>query len=227
MLRISKKNYFSDKFKEHSSNTRLTWKVINQLLNKQITTSRLPSEFSEGDKTYDDPYDISCGLNNFFAQVGPSLAKNIKSSSDNPLDYIQGNFPPLYQFDKTDPVEVLEIIGKLMLSSAGHDDIGASLIKSVSSSIINPLTHILNLSLQTGHVPKDMKIAKVIPIFKSGDTKSFNNYRPISVLPCFSKILEKIVYKRMTAHLIKHSILYKHQYGFRQNHSTDGSTTSC
>ena len=72
-----------------------------------------------------------------------------------------------------------------------------------------------------GSVPKDLKIAKVIPFHKSGDTRCFNNYRPISILPCFSKILEKLVYKRILAHLNKHSILYEHQYGFRTNHSTD------
>ena len=114
-----------------------------------------------------------------------------------------------------------EIIGKLKLSAPGHDDIGASLIKHVSSSILEPLTYIFNLSLQKGCVPKDLKIAKVIPFYKTGDQKSFNNYRPISVLPCFSKILEKIVYKRMLLHLNKQHIFYRHQYGFRENHSTD------
>lgn len=70
-------------------------------------------------------------------------------------------------------------------------------------------------------MPIDLKIAKVIPLYKNGDPKAFNNYRPISILPCFSKILEKLVYKRMLSHLNTHSILFKHQYGFRENHSTD------
>ena len=116
---------------------------------------------------------------------------------------------------------MLEIINQLKLSAAGHDDISSSLIKCVSSSILGPLTHIFNLSFQTGCVPKDLKIAKVIPFYKSGDQKLFNNYRPISILPCFSKILEKLVYKRMLFHLKKHSIFYKHQYGFQEHHSTD------
>lgn len=221
LLRISKKIYFSNKFKEHSNNIKSTWKVINQLMNKRKASTLYSSEFNEGGVTFNDPYLISCEFNNFFAHVGASLSKNIKPSNGNPLDYIKCNFPPLLQFENTDTVEVLEIISKLKLSAAGHDDIGASLIKSVSSSILEPLTYIFNLSLQTGSVPKDLKIAKVIPLHKSGDIRCFNNYRPISILPCFSKILDKLVYKRILAHLKEHSILYEHQYGFRENHSTD------
>ena len=70
----------------------------------------------------------------------------------------------------------MKIIGKLKPSAPGHDDISASLIKSVSSSIVKPLTYIFNLSLQTGCVPKDLEIAKVIPLHKTGDTRSCNNY---------------------------------------------------
>lgn len=75
-----------------------------------------------------NPHVISCEFNNFFAQMGSSLSKNIKPSHSNPLGYIKGSLSPLLQFEK-----LLEI-GKLKLSAAG-DDIGASLIKYVSSSI--------------------------------------------------------------------------------------------
>ena len=64
-------------------------------------------------------------------------------------------------------------------------------MKSTIYNIANPLTHIINLSLSNGVVPSAMKIAKVIPIFKTGDRKLFTNYRPISILPVFSKIFEK------------------------------------
>ena len=74
--------------------------------------------------------------------------------------------------------------------------------------------------MQTGVVPQDFKIAKVLPLFKDGDPAVFNNYRPISILPCFSKILEKLVYTRVIKHLNSNNILYNHQYGFRKQHST-------
>ena len=79
---------------------------------------------------------------------------------------------------------------------------------------------IINESLVTGIVPSKLKIAKIIPLFKSGDPKAFNNYRPISILPCLSKIYEKVVYNRLIDFINKNKILSKCQYGFRSSHST-------
>lgn len=80
--------------------------------------------------------------------------------------------------------------------------------------------HIINNSFVTGVVPDNLKIAKIIPIYKSGNINVFNNYRPISILPTLSKIMEKIVCNRLVIYLEKYNILYKHQYGFRSKHST-------
>ena len=83
-----------------------------------------------------------------------------------------------------------------------------------------PLKHIFNLSLLNGVFPDSMKIARVIPLFKSGNTKEFSNYRPISLLPQFSKILEKIYHSRLMAFIDSNQVLYKSQYGFRKQMST-------
>ncbi len=104
--------------------------------------------------------------------------------------------------------------------SAGYDDIHPSVVKSVISTIANPLAHIFNLSLSSGIFPNNFKIAKVTPVFKNGDKKLLNNYRPISVLPVFSKILEKIMYSRLSSYLEINSFLTDKQYGFREKHST-------
>ena len=77
-----------------------------------------------------------------------------------------------------------------------------------------------NLCFETGQVPKELKLAKVIPIHKKGPSDVFSNYRPISLLPLFSKIFEKCMYVRLQSHLDKHEILYKKQFGFRAKHST-------
>ena len=95
-----------------------------------------------------------------------------------------------------------------------------NVIKETASLICSPLVHIFNLSLSSGSVPDQMKCARVIPLFKSGLTSLFTNYRPVSVLPAFSKILEKLVYNRLVKYLEKYDILSSNQYGFRKNHST-------
>jgi len=80
------------------------------------------------------------------------------------------------------------------------------------------LCDIINSSFSLGIVPDQMKIAKVYPLFKSGDRSLVINYRPISTLPAFSKIIEKLVYKRLISYLCDHNILYQYQFGFRPNH---------
>ena len=95
------------------------------------------------------------------------------------------------------------------------------MFNSTMQCIISPLTDIINCSFETGIIPNDIKIAKVIPVYKSGPKDVFSNYRPISVLPFFSKIFEKLAYNRLLNHIEKHAILNPNQYGFRKNHSTD------
>jgi len=80
--------------------------------------------------------------------------------------------------------------------------------------------NLFNLSLSTGIVPSSLKVAKVIPIHKKGDKTSVNNYRPISLLSIFDKILEKLMYKRIYNFLVKNNVLYHYQFGFRKGHST-------
>ena len=104
--------------------------------------------------------------------------------------------------------------------SCGHDGINNIVLKHVILEIVQPLTHVFNLSISAGIVPDDMKLAKVIPIFKKGDDKETCNYRPISLLTCLSKILEKVIYSRTIDFLQYHNIFFDFQFGFREKHNT-------
>ena len=88
------------------------------------------------------------------------------------------------------------------------------------SSISEPLALIINQSLTTGIFPNNLKIAKVIPLFKKDDETNLENYRPISILPAMSKIFEKWVYKQLNEYFISKSLFYKSQHGFKKLHST-------
>lgn len=180
----------------------------------------IPSQLSDGFRNYNNPTDIANGFNDFFLNIGPSLAKDIASTRKYTFNTSDKIYSCLNVLDPPTPNEVLEIL-HTRDAAPGHDEIRAGLIKKVASFIIEPLTHVLSLSLKTGVVPRDLKLAKVTPLYKSGDSSLFNNYRPISVLPLFSKVLEKLVYKRLSKHLTANCILYNHQYGFRENMSTE------
>ena len=97
---------------------------------------------------------------------------------------------------------------------------------SISSCGQKPLSQIINESFQSGIFPDKMKLAKVIPLFKKGCSVTASNYRPISLLSVFSKITEKVMYKRLNDFLEKHSILYSFQFGFRESHSINHALVS-
>ena len=115
--------------------------------------------------------------------------------------------------------QLISIIKTLKNGSSGWDNISTKVIKASSSQLIKPLAHIFNLSLTSCVFPLELKIARVIPIFKSGDPSNLSNYRPASVLPVFSKILERLVYTRILTHINERNLLYKYQFGFRNEHS--------
>ena len=98
-------------------------------------------------------------------------------------------------------------------------------VKHIVKQIIKPLTHIFYISLICGSFPNDMKLAKIIPVFKSSDRFKCSNYRPISLLSQFSKILETIFNKRLTSCIEAQHILADGQYGFRSNHSASLALT--
>ena len=101
-----------------------------------------------------------------------------------------------------------------------------NLIKDSIDKMIFPITSIINLSITSGIVPNQLNIARVIPLFKSGEQDIFTNYRPVSVLPAFSKILERVMYNCLLKFLNAFKILSDNQYGFRKHHST-GYALAC
>ena len=117
--------------------------------------------------------------------------------------------------------EVIDVVNSFKSkTSTGYDDIDMSILKKVICHIAKPLTQIFNQSFMQAIFPDNMKIAKVIPIFKSGEKCVFTNYRPVSLLPQFSKLLEKLFCARLDKFISKSNILCEGQYGFRSNRST-------
>ena len=86
--------------------------------------------------------------------------------------------------------------------------------------MIGPLCYIINVSFDKGHVPDELKIANVEPIFKKGDATLIKNYKPISILPVFSKIFKRLIYNRLNKYIVKHNILSNSQFGFKKGYST-------
>ena len=122
--------------------------------------------------------------------------------------------------DPTNEAEIINIINHLKEGAPGRDEIVARNLKCISDSIAYPLAQVANLSFQQGIFPEELKIAAVTPLYKAKDPMMFNNYRPISLLSVFAKILERLMYNRLLKFINKNQIFNKHQFGFRDKHST-------
>ena len=109
--------------------------------------------------------------------------------------------------------------------STGKDNISAYFLKVAAKVIAAPLAQLFNYTFLLGIFPASLKIAKIIPVYKSGDKSDVSNYRPISILSRISKTLEKLIRVRTINFFNKHSVLLPTQYGFRANHSTSHALT--
>ena len=105
--------------------------------------------------------------------------------------------------------------------ATGLDDVSARLLRIAAPAILRPLTKILNLCISKNSFPSCWKIAKVTPVYKSRDHLHSGNYRPISILPVMSKLLERHVHLALYDHLSKHDLVFRHQSGFRPFHSCE------
>ena len=163
-------------------------------------------------------------FNKFFVNVGPNLSKKIKASQTAVEKYLLKSNPssrPMF-IDNVSSDEIKKIVNSYKnKTSLDCNDINITIVKKVIDYIVEPLTYICNQSFEQGIFPEQMKISKIIPLFKSGEKDNFTNYRPVSLLPQFSKILEKLFETRLDKFLEKNHLLTDNQYGFRNNRSTN------
>ena len=191
-LRIAKRIYYEKKIDASKSNAKATWRVLNEISKTKKKAFKINSIFKVDNQEITDPVDIANRFCRYFSSIRPNLAKEIHSSVSH-RRFLSGHFCQSVFFDPVAPNELSEISNAFRLGkAAGHDRIPISIIKKSIQIIADPLAHIINLSISHGIVPDQMKIARVIPLFKAGDRSLFTNYRPISILPSFSKFLERL-----------------------------------
>ena len=173
--------------------------------------------------------EIAQGFNEYFSQIGPSLSAKIQAKTDiNPPQFGPLHFLPksdsAFTFDPVSSDTILQIVKNLKdKKSAGVDGISNHLLKSTAEHMIKPLYKMINLSLLSGIVPKQMKVANVIPLYKGAEAGSkhlYTNYRPIAILNSISKVLEKVVEGKLRRYLDYHDLFSPSQYGFRTKRST-------
>ena len=215
----AERNHYHNLLIEHKSNLKQSWIILKRIINKN-KTKIVTKEFKYHDLLLSDQQTISDKFNDFFINIGPNLANKIPVSKKSPVSYLHKKVLESFYLSPSTEEEILKIILNLKNSASGWDGFQAIVIKEIKSAIVHPIMHLCNLSFATGVFPKELKLAYVVPLFKSGDDMLFTNYRPVSILPLISKILERLMYNRLLNFLNKHNVIYDYQFGFRQKFAT-------
>ena len=221
LIKVSERRHYREKFDQYKNDLQKSWKLIKEVIGRNRSKPRICKQFNINGTIVEDSKTISNQFNDYFVNIGNSLAEKIQPTNRNFSDYLRGNYVNSLFLNPTNEDEIDRIIMNFKDSASGWDDIAPKVIKSVKDHIKTVLVYLCNLSFITGIVPKELKLAKVVPVFKSGTNNEFTNYRPISVLCILSKIYERLVYNRLINFLLKNDALYKYQFGFRDKHSTE------
>ena len=227
IIKKAKKNYYHEAFKAVKGDIRKTWKIVNEITGrKKGSNCQLPNSFfnaNDRSKLIDTPLDISNGFNRFFNAIGPKLASEIDNSHlplNNHRKYMKNTASNEFKFFPVSQSQVFQIVKNMEgKTSYGNDFVSSKLLKKAIPILLSPLTSLINISLETGFVPSQVKLAKIIPLHKEGCAKSFNNYRPIAIISTVGKLLEKVVHIKLTNFLEEDCLIHPHQFGFRAFHS--------
>ena len=206
----------------NEQNYKKAWDITRFLVDgKSIFSENKVTEYIVNNKKMTDQVAIANSFNDYFINVGKSLAHNIVSQID-PLSYIDKSKNCITNISVT-VNDVKAIVSQMNNSAAGPDDLPASIMKQVSNEYCIPLTHLINLSVLQGDFPSEMKLAKVLPIYKADNYQLIQNYRPISVLNLISKVYERVIYNNLLDFIMENNILYDKQFGFRHSTSSQFS----
>ena len=219
-IRNSIQDHYKNLINESNGDPKKMWKTINRVLDKDVKSTNLSAIESEG-KTLTKEHDMLEALNRHFVSVGPNLAKQISSKSDD--DCLKHIIPENSEmlFQTVDEEYVLNAINRPEKGKAsGPDKVTITLVKDAASSIAYPLMLIYNASLMNGIFPDIWKLARVTPIYKSGPKSDTNNYRPISVISVFSRMLERLTHDQLFEFLKTNKRLTSNQAAFRKHYST-------
>ena len=210
-LRKEKSRYYSTRLSE-DQNSKEMWKTLNKILPKKPKTAAEIESLS------------ATKFNQYFTTIAGSLCGHFTDPS--PPRVLAPRVDREFIPQNVSSAFVLLELRKLKSTKAtGLDGIPAKLLKDAAQEVAKPIANLINLTFSTGEIPQEWKEAKVTPIFKSGEKDDVNNYRPISVLPLISKIMERAIQVQLVSFLTENNVLSEHQSGFRKRHSTQTAVT--
>ena len=229
MIKKKQKNFIAEKLNQNIGKPKELWKSLKSfgLPSKQQSSSTICLE-KDGILSFDHKANAEI-FKDFYSNLASDLVKKLPNP---PNKFGTGTVREYYKnlnleeksftFEPTTHAVVLKLLEDLNPSkSAGLDNIGGKFLKEGASILASPLTDLCNLSISLSSFPDECKVAKLKPLYKKETKTKPKNYRPISLLPLISKIIEKIIHNQTQSFLDENKILYTYQSGFRKHYSTD------
>ena len=221
VLKTSKKLYYSNLLIANQGDLKKNWQII-----KEAAGLKSKSNFST-EKLVIDGVDIigesnmAQAFNRHFTSIAHNIRQTIHPSDRSPDSYLEES-ENLFHIPHITPANIIEIVNNFQSKkSVDYFGISTFLLKQIITPILDPLCFIFNQSLDSGNVPTQFQMAKITAVFKKGgDPFNLNDYRPISLLLIFSKILEKFIAKHLQAYLSNNNLIDELQFGFQAKNST-------
>ena len=225
LKKISMKMHYKEYFRKYISNSRKAWIGINTLMNRHKKTHN--TIYLEENGFISDPTKVANKFNDFFLNIADNLRGKIANKNNKYQDYLNNPNKSRFCLKETTPDEIVKIVNQLD-SKKGNDiyNISPDIVKLSNQIVADSLAIIFNRCINEGRFPDPMKLAKVIPIHKGDSILSVANYRPISLLPIFSKIIERLIYDQFIVYINENKILSELQFGFQKNKSTEHAISS-
>ena len=213
-----KESNFNKSITECGVDSKKKWRTLKEELKINTNKDEIDKLLVDNN-IITDKKDIAKSFRDHFETCALKLADNIPDQGECEILIEQ---QPEWSFQKITRKDLLETIESLVpKASCGYDLLSNRMIKKEKNRFCNLTLDLINETITNGVFPEVLKIAKVLPIFKKGDKTNMTNYRPISLLPVLSKIVEKVLNKQITNKLDEYHLIDDNQYGFRTEHSTE------
>ena len=223
-----KKGCFENKLSECIGKPKELWKALKSLGLPNKTSSCEVSALKVNKTVQHDTNLVLGGFKDYYSNLAGNLLKKLpKPPNKFTLNSVFQHYKGIIQSDSFNLATVSEntiltILKNTKVSkTAGLDNLSGRFSRDGAKVLAKPITDICNLSITSGKFPDSCKLAKLKPIYKKGSLTEASNYRPISLLPLMSKLIEKVIHDQASAFLNSRNLLYNYQSGFRTNHSTD------
>ena len=223
--RIDKENFYKNKLKNCNGDSKKTWKIINELLERKDNNQDVSNEITFDNRSLTSNKEISSAFNKFYQSIALKITDKIPKSENSSNfyleNYINDEYETPFHLKTVTTKEVFNIIRNLKSkTSNGPDGISNKTLRNTAQFYVKDLTTCINKSLLEGKFPDLLKTSKISPLFKKNSPRDPNNYRPIAQISPFSKIFEKVALKQINEFYEKNDILTDNQFGFREKHST-------